>query len=192
MESNNNNSNHEQDVHLYDGIVEENNPMPDWWIWLFILCVIFSGIYFLHYASGSGLTLTQEYNQALKNYQADVDRISMTAQVETEDSLAAYMKNELALANGSALYSAKCAMCHGEKLEGKIGPNLTDQFWTTGDGSRLAIYTTITKGSAAKGMPPWEGLLKPKEIKDVASLVYSRIGSNPPNPKAPEGAEIKR
>jgi cytochrome c oxidase cbb3-type subunit 3 len=69
---------------------------------------------------------------------------------------------------------------------------LTDNFWTTGDGSRMAVLHTITKGSAVKGMPAWEGMLKPKEIKDVASFVYSKIGSNPANPKAPEGTEAKK
>jgi len=194
MDSNNNNSNHSgaDEVHIYDGIVEQNNPMPGWWMWLFILCIAFGFVYWLHYMSGSGPTLIQEYNEALKQYEQDVEKAAGKAQAETEDSLAAYVKNEPALMNGAGIFAAKCAMCHGENLEGKIGPNLTDQFWTTGDGSRMAVYHTIVKGSAAKGMPPWEGVLKPKEIKDVFAYVYSKIGSQPANPKAPEGNEVKK
>jgi cytochrome c oxidase cbb3-type subunit 3 len=56
----------------------------------------------------------------------------------------------------------------------------------------MAVLHTIAKGSAAKGMPPWEGVLKPKEIKDVFAYVYSKIGSQPANPKAPEGNEVKK
>ena len=55
----------------------------------------------------------------------------------------------------------------------------------------MDIDHTIAKGSAAKGMPPWEGLLKPDELRSVVAFVHSKIGSNPPNPKAPEGNEAK-
>jgi cytochrome c oxidase cbb3-type subunit 3 len=136
--------------------------------------------------------LKEEYNDAMKAYQEGMDRLGNTAQVETEETLTQYMKSELAVTNGAGIFSSKCAMCHGENLEGKIGPNLTDVFWTTGDGSRIAIVRTITKGSGAKGMPSWEAILKPKEIKDVASYVYSKIGSNPANAKPAEGQEAKK
>lgn len=192
MESNNKNQGNSQEgFHVYDGIVEQNNPMPGWWIWLFILTVAFGFVYWVHYFSGSGPTLIQEYDEAFKKYQQETEKMAMVAQVETEETLTSYMKGEVVIASGAEIYASKCAMCHGEKLEGKIGPNLTDKFWTTGDGSRLAILHTIAKGSGAKGMPPWEGMLKAKELKDVAAFVYSKVGSNPPQAKAPEGSEVK-
>lgn len=192
MESNNSNHSNQdgQEVHVYDGIIEQNNPMPTWWTWLFIICIAFGFVYWIHYFSGSGPTLIQEYDEALKQYEQDVEKAAGQVQAETEETLAAYMKNESALMNGAGIFAAKCAMCHGEKLEGKIGPNLTDRFWTNGDGSRMAVHHTIAKGSAAKGMPPWEGVLKPKEVKDVFAFVYSKIGSQPANAKAPEGKEV--
>lgn len=205
MESNNHNDGHHTDngsghdeahgqehVHVYDGIVEQNNAMPAWWVWLFILTMAFGFIYWLHYTSGSGPTLLQEYEVALKQFQEEADRAASQVQAETEESLEAYMKNEMAISNGSGIYVAKCAMCHGDNLEGKIGPNLTDNFWIIGNGSRMDVLQTITKGSAAKGMPPWEGMLKPKEIKDVTAFVYMKIGSNPANAKAAEGTEVKK
>lgn len=182
--------NNSKEVHVYDGIQEQNNPMPNWWIWLFILCVIFSALYYLHYASGSGPDLKQEYDIAWQEYKDSVEKNAGNA-VETEESLMAFMKSENALQEGQQLFSAKCAICHGASLEGKIGPNLTDNFWTTGNGSRIDLVRVIAKGSPAKGMPPWDTQLKASEIKSVAAFVYSKIGSNPANAKAPEGNEVK-
>ncbi len=187
-----NNDDKRSETHTYDGIVEENNPMPGWWVALFIGCCMFAVLYFLHYASGSGPTLKQEYDADFKNFKEMISKNAPPPSTETEESLRASMGGELAIQEGKALFVAKCAMCHGENLEGKIGPNLTDAFWLIGDGSRLAVIHTITKGSAAKGMPPWEGLLNSSEIKNVAAFVYSKIGSHPSNAKAAEGVEVNK
>ncbi len=178
--------------HVYDGIVEENNPMPGWWVALFIGCCIYAFIYFLHYFSGSGPTLYQEYEADLMTYKENVAKNAPPAAADTEESLLAFMGGDSAILSGKGLYAAKCAMCHGENLEGKIGPNLTDQFWTTGDGSRLAVLKTIAKGSAAKGMPPWEGLMNSGELKNVTAYVFAKLGSQPANAKAAEGIEPKQ
>lgn len=184
---NKNDMNHQ----VFDGIVEENNPMPGWWIWLFILSIIFGALYWLHYQVGGGTTLKEEYQIALETYKKEVEKYAANAPADSEDTLIAYMKNEKYISEGKAIFAEKCAMCHGVNLEGKIGPNLTDNFWVFGTGKRLDIVGTIKKGSAAKGMPAWETLLKPNEIKNVAAFVFSKIGSNPANPKAPDGTEVK-
>lgn len=188
----NNNKTENSSVHQeYDGIVEENNPMPGWWTWLFIFTVIFSALYWLHYQIGGGPTLKQEYNLALATYNNDIEKNAASVPIDTEEVLTAYMKNEQHLLAGSQIFSEKCAMCHGADLEGKIGPNLTDNFWVLGTGTRVDIVRSIKEGSAVKGMPAWQSLLKPHEIKNVAAFVFAKIGTKPANPKAPEGAEVK-
>jgi len=189
--SDNDQSDIQTESHSYDGIEEQNNPMPDWWIWLFILCVIFSSIYWLHYQVGGGQSQREEYEKAIARFTKETKDGAALTIVDSEQSLIEYMKNESAVRGGAEMFSSKCAMCHGENLEGKIGPNLTDQYWTAGNGSRMAIVHTIRKGSAEKGMPPWESMLKPNEIKNVAAFIYSKIGSNPQNAKAPEGNQVK-
>lgn len=177
--------------HNYDGIEEENNPMPGWWSWLFIFTVIFGFMYWLHYEIGGGQTQAQEYAEALKNYHSETEKNSANVPPESEEALVSYMKNENVLLSGAQLFSEKCAMCHGVNLEGKIGPNLTDNFWIFGDGKRADIVKIIKEGSPVKGMPAWQPLLKPEEIKNVAAFVFSKNGSKPANPKAPDGAEVK-
>lgn len=181
----------DKEVHVYDGIIEQNNPMPSWWVWLFICCVGFAMIYFLHYTSGSGGTLLEEYHIALDKFQAEFNKGNNDLESVTENDLAALANNEISLQEGASIFAAKCAMCHGEKLQGKIGPNLTDHFWITGNGTRKAIMHTIINGSMTKGMPAWQGVLKPTEIKNITVYIYSHIGSVPEGAKAPEGNEFK-
>lgn len=178
-------------THIYDGIVEQNNPMPLWWVALFLLCIGFAFIYWLHYEVANGGSLAQEYKDAMVAYKEKVEKNAPQVAEETEESLMAFMKGEQAVLEGQALFKDKCSMCHGENLEGKIGPNLTDNFWSLGDGSRKAVVHTILKGSAAKGMPAWEAVLKPNEVKSVAAYIFSKHGSNPANAKPPEGTERK-
>jgi cytochrome c oxidase cbb3-type subunit III len=45
----------------------------------------------------------------------------------------------------------------------------------------------IAKGVLAKGMQAWESSLSLRQRHAVASYIYSIRGSNPPDPRAPEG-----
>jgi cytochrome c oxidase cbb3-type subunit 3 len=49
------------------------------------------------------------------------------------------------------------------------------------------VHHTIAVGVLEKGMPPWERILKPEQLNHVTAYVLSLKGTNPPNPKAPEG-----
>lgn len=181
----------EKHKHVYDGIIEENNAMPAWWVWLFIGTIIFSAIYYIHYEIADGPKLIDEYHAELQAHNKKAESASANSEADTEDSLAEFAKNEAHLLTGATIYKEKCAMCHGDNLEGKIGPNLTDNHWIFGKGTFMDIRHIIAVGSAAKGMPPWEGLLKPAELRSVVAYVHSKVGSNPANPKAPEGTEVK-
>jgi cytochrome c oxidase cbb3-type subunit 3 len=72
---------------------------------------------------------------------------------------------------------------------GLIGPNLTDNAWIHG-GQITDIYKTVMNGVLEKGMPAWGTMLKPEEVEQVVAYVASLQGSNPANPKAPQGAPV--
>jgi cytochrome c oxidase cbb3-type subunit III len=91
------------------------------------------------------------------------------------------------LENGRKVFTTNCVPCHGALGEGGIGPNFTDSYWINGDGSINAIVHVIQTGVPIKGMISWKPLLPEKDIEDVASYVYNLRGTNPPNPKAPQG-----
>ncbi|MDP4151438.1 MAG: c-type cytochrome, partial [Bacteroidota bacterium] len=91
---------------------------------------------------------------------------------------------------GEQFYLANCATCHGKNGEGGVGPNLTDAYWLHG-GSINDVFKTIKYGWPEKGMKSWKDDFSPSQIAQIASYVKSLTGSNPPNPKPPQGILAK-
>lgn len=168
-------SDSENQQHEYDGIIEHNNPMPAWWSWIFILSVCFAFMYYLHYeVTRSGLTLTEELNISMQKLEKIRSESALKFTDLSEADLEKKIRDPNIIKLGAATFQAKCAMCHGEKLEGKIGPNLTDNTWIHGTGKPSEILTTIRIGVATKGMPQWDGVLKPDEIYGVLALIHTK------------------
>jgi cytochrome c oxidase cbb3-type subunit 3 len=104
--------------------------------------------------------------------------------------LAALAQDRSTIALGKQIFTTNCASCHRPDAGGMIGPNLTDDYWIHG-GTLVEIHKTVTNGVMEKGMPAWGKLLKPDQIDQAVAYVASLHGSNPPNPKAPEGVPVK-
>ncbi len=82
-----------------------------------------------------------------------------------------------AAARGGAIYAARgaCYDCHGADAGGDsaIGaPNLADNIWLYGDGSRAAIFQSIAHGRQGV-CPAWIKTLSPAQIREVAIYVHS-------------------
>ena len=88
--------------------------------------------------------------------------------------------------DGTADETDTCAACHGQKGEGTVGPNFTDEYWIHGGGIKN-IFKTIKYGVPEKGMISWQSQLKPSDMQKVGSYILTLKGTNPPNPKAPQG-----
>jgi cytochrome c oxidase cbb3-type subunit 3 len=177
--------------HEYDGIIEHDNPLPNWWLWSFLLSIIFGSLYFLHYEISGAPTLQDE----LKVSMAQIEKLqaahATSEPAETEQDLEKAFDNKELLAAGGSEFQAKCAACHGQDLQGVIGPNLTDKYWLHGKGFRTDIVKVIREGVADKGMPPWGPILKKQEIHALAAFIYSKRGSNPAGAKAPQGDAVE-
>jgi cytochrome c oxidase cbb3-type subunit 3 len=98
--------------------------------------------------------------------------------------------NAAAIAAGKETFATNCVPCHGQQGQGIIGPNLTDNYWLHGN-TYADIVNTITNGVPDKGMIAWKATLNPEKIRQVAAYVLSLKGTNPPNPKPPQGVEYK-
>ena len=90
------------------------------------------------------------------------------------------------MGQGELIFKSFCAACHGQKGEGTVGPNFTDEYWIHGGGIQN-VFKTIKYGVPDKGMIAWAAQLKPADMQKVASYILTLKGTNPPNPKAPQG-----
>jgi cytochrome c oxidase cbb3-type subunit 3 len=174
--------------HSYDGIQEYDNPLPRWWVIIFWATIVFSVLYVVNVPLfGRGPGRIAEYDADIAAWKAAHPAPSVESSPE---ELAALAKDPGAIALGKQVFTSNCASCHRPDAGGLIGPNLTDDAWIHG-GTPLDIHKTVREGVMAKGMPAWEKLLKPDQIDGVVVYVTSLHGSNPPNPKAPEGVPLK-
>ncbi len=173
--------------HAYDGIQEYDNQLPRWWVQLFWITIIFSGAYLYYYHFRSeDVGLDQEYRvEKKKSEQAALLRPDPSQSI-TEEKLLALTKDPSVLSEGKALFAEKCLSCHGAHGEGLVGPNLTDNYWIHGS-SMKAIVSVIRNGVPAKGMIPWASLMTADQIHASAAYIKSIQGTQPKNPKAPEG-----
>ena len=176
-------------LHELDGIKEYDNPMPGWLMAIWWGSLIFSAAYLIFYALSFGEgSMESEYRaeaqQALTEVQAHFDANPLVPPTPAE--LLAGAKDPAVLEKGAARFARTCASCHGEKAQGLIGPNLTDDRWIHG-GSVGQIFQSVAKGWPAKGMPPWGRVVKPDELSALVSYVRSLQGSNPPSAKPAEG-----
>ena len=177
--------------HSYDGIKELNNPVPAWFNILFFATVIFAvGYLFYYHIGGYGELQDQEY--ATEMASAKVEQAAYLAKsANTIDENSVKVDNTpTVLADGKTIFSTNCAVCHGDKAQGIIGPNLTDEFWLHGGGINN-IFKTIKYGVTEKGMVSWEKTLSPKQMSAVSNFVLSLAGTNPAGAKPPQGEKFE-
>ncbi|MET4082859.1 cytochrome c oxidase cbb3-type subunit 3 [Pedobacter sp. UYP30] len=177
--------------HSYDGIKELDNPVPAWFNILFLATVIFAISYLFYYeVSGYGDTQDKEYANEMA--QAKIQNTAFLAKsANTIDENTVKLDNAPAIVQeGKSIFATNCAVCHGDKGQGIIGPNLTDDFWLHGGGINN-VFKTIKYGVPAKGMISWEKNLDPKKISAVANFILSLHGTNPAGAKAAEGEKYE-
>ena len=114
--------------------------------------------------------------------------IEETAETDTITYIAFTDLAEIAV--GKELFLKNCVACHGTAGEGSVGPNLADKYWLHGN-SFTDIVKSMKYGYPTKGMISWRAFLKQEEILQVASFVQTFKGTNPSNPKAPQGELIE-
>ncbi len=173
--------------HDYDGIRELDNDLPPWWKYLFIGTILFGGFYLFRFEIMGGDNQEMEYAKEVAEAKAAVELYKKTAPDLMDEKSVTLLTKPADLAIGKNIFMTNCVACHRADAGGQIGPNLTDDYWLLGGGIKNVFHTVTNGGRDGKGMVAWRGTLKPTEIQHVASYVLSLRGSNPKNPKAPDG-----
>jgi cytochrome c oxidase cbb3-type subunit III len=171
--------------HVWDGDLKEmNNPLPKWWVYLFVITVIFALVYGLLYPTFGkfqgvlGWSSAGQHTAEVAKVEAAIAPIYARFKDMTPQAIAA---DSQANAIGERLFMNYCAQCHGSDARGARGfPNLTDNDWL-GGGTPEIIKTTIANGRNGV-MPPMAAALGgPEDVRNVAHYVLS-LSNTPHDP----------
>lgn len=179
--------------HVWDENLEEyNNPLPNWWRWLFYITIVFSLVYLVLYPGLGSFGGTLKWSSTNQ-----YDREMAVAQEQFGPVFAKYAAMEVpAVAAdpdgrkiGESLFLNYCSQCHASDGRGSRGfPNLADNAWQYG-GDPEAIKTTLRNGRNGI-MPPMAAALPGDGVKDVAHYVMSLSGMTHDSLRATRGAEL--
>ena len=167
--------------HVWDEDLREmNNPLPVWWVGMFVITIIFGLSYlWLYPGLGSfkgslGWTSQSEYDDEIAQTNAQLASLYARFDAMPVQELAF---NEQGHAIGEHLFMNNCAQCHGSDGRGSKGfPNLTDTDWLYG-GSPDTIKHSITEGRMGQ-MPSMAAAVgTTQDIHNVAHYVLSLSGS---------------
>lgn len=174
--------------HDYDGIKELDNVLPPWWVYLFYGCVIFAVVYLVRFHVIGDYTQAEEYQQEVAQAEIEHQEYLKTAPDLVSVENVELLTDDASLAEGKKVFEANnCFSCHGQNLQGGIGPNLVDKYWINGGGVK-EVFALISDGSAKNPvMAPWKDVIKPSDIQKLSSYILSMQGTNPEGAKDPEG-----
>ncbi|MDP1686656.1 cytochrome-c oxidase, cbb3-type subunit III [Hydrogenophaga sp.] len=179
--------------HVWDEDLREmNNPLPRWWMWLFVITVVFGAVYLAFYPGLGSYAGTLKWT-SVGQYEAEQDK-ARAAMVPVYAKYVAMTAEQLAqepvaMGIGQRLYLNNCAQCHGSDGRGSTGfPNLADKDWL-GAGTHDYVKATITEGRVGV-MPPMAAAVgSGEDVRNVAHYVLSLSGSAHNNVAAQLGKE---
>ncbi|HMN21868.1 MAG TPA: cytochrome-c oxidase, cbb3-type subunit III [Ottowia sp.] len=179
--------------HVWDEDLREmNNPLPRWWVGLFIITCVF-GLAYLYlypglgsYAGSLGWTQTGQFEREVERGNEQVAPIYAEFAGKDTEALA---RDAHAMAIGDRLFMNNCAQCHGSDARGSTGfPDLTDRQWNWG-GTPAQIEETIAKGRTGIMTPMAAAVGSPDDVRNVANYVLSLSGAPHDSLRASLGRE---
>lgn len=177
--------------HVWDGDLKEmNNPLPKWWVYLFIITVVFALVYgvlyptFGRYQGVLGWSSSGQHEAEVKKVEAAIAPVYAKFSGMTPEQMAGDAE---AMAIGERLFMNYCAQCHGSDARGsRTFPDLTDGDWLGGTGHEY-IKTTIADGRMGVMPPMAEAVGTADDVRNVAHFVLSLSGSPHDSVRAAQG-----
>lgn len=197
--------------HEWDGITEYDKPLPRWWlyllfgtmIWAVGYCIVYPAIPLWEGATRGSFGWSSRGQLAEELKAVDAQRADILQAIEATP-VEQIPQNErlmsFAIEGGRSAFKVYCAQCHGSGAQGSKGyPNLNDDDWLWG-GDLPTIHQTIQHGirfeadenTRLSQMPAFgkDGLLDPRQVRDVAAYVRVISKQDQPSPASRRGAQI--
>ena len=173
--------------HEYDGIRELDNKLPPWWLYGFYFTIAFGVVYLIHFhVLGTGPSSAEEYVAEMERAEEQVAAFLATQDLLIDETNVELLTADADLIAGKDMYIQNCVACHGTQGEGGIGPNFADKYWIHG-GDVKSLFSVIKYGVPTKGMISWQNQFNPLQMAQLSSYILSFQGTDPPNPKEPQG-----
>lgn len=164
--------------HVFDGIQEYDQRLPNWWLNTLYGAIIFWIVYWF-VAVIAGLVPADGAMVDAEMARISAAKMASSIDVSDNDKFWEMGRNAVFVDAGRQTFNSLCVACHLPSMRGKsenptaVGPDLTDTAWLHG-GTPREIYITVSKGVLAKGMPAWEPVLGQKKTAEVVAYVLSR------------------
>jgi cytochrome c oxidase cbb3-type subunit 3 len=164
--------------HVYDGIQEYDQRLPNWWLYTLYGAIAFWVIYWFAYMiAGIMPTDGSRVDTAMAGINAA--KMASSIDVTNDDKFWEMSANVVFTDAGKQTFTSLCTPCHLPSMRGKsenpvaVGPDLTDTAWIHG-GTPKELYAVVSKGVLTKGMPAWEPVLGQKKTAEVVAYILSR------------------
>lgn len=178
--------------HIHDGIEEYDNPLPRWWLVLFLGSMIFGAGYLIAFPGLGNFPGLLNWS-TVSSYEAEMAKAEeqyapLYAQYSATPIEQLYQIPE-AMKMAQRIFGNNCAQCHGSDAGGAFGfPNLTDQDWLWG-GEPSDIRTTIIQGRNGL-MPGWGGILQSNQVDAVVAYTQQISGQGHDSALAEAGQQV--
>jgi cytochrome c oxidase cbb3-type subunit 3 len=138
-----------------------------------------------YHVTGTFKSSEEEYLTEIADAEKEVNEYRLKMALNVDETNVVFVNDVAKIEEGKALFVKNCVVCHGNEGQGTIGPNFTDKYWIYGGHAKDMF--TVVKNGAKNGMKAWKDELSPTEIQNVISYIHTLKGTNPANPKAPQG-----
>jgi cytochrome c oxidase cbb3-type subunit III len=177
--------------HDFDGIKELDNAIPFWFNLLFgVTIVVAIGYLLVYHVFETGDLQAKEYENELVEAELSKQAYIKLAGNLIDENTVKVISDKAMLEEGSAVFATKCAVCHGDKGQGNVGPNLTDEYWLHG-GDVQSVFKTIKYGVPSKGMVAWQNSMNGAQMEKLAGFILSLQGTHPAGAKEPQGDKFE-
>ncbi|MCK5893651.1 MAG: cytochrome-c oxidase, cbb3-type subunit III [Endozoicomonadaceae bacterium] len=162
--------------HNYDGIEEYDNPMPAWWLGLFVSTLIFAVIYLVLFPGvWKGVLGWTQIKQLEAETEKHTRQYAPLFKQYAAQSIEALQSNSRAIKMGQRIFLNNCTICHGSDARGAFGfPNLTDGNWLWGGASDEIKYS-VMEGRSGQ-MPAWGVIIGEIGVRNVSAYARSLSG----------------